>query len=85
MVDDFNNGLQRSTSYSWDVNIQYRISLMRQGSQYTCTVYGPNGATDTKSLNGNSQVVPRNTDDSVDIWAFGTSAQYGSVQIAGPP
>lgn len=85
LVDDFTNGLNQSTSYSWDVNVQYRLTLLRQGSLYTCTVFGPNGASDTKSVSGNSQVVPRNTDNSVDIWAFGASAQYGSVQIAGPP
>jgi len=79
LIDDFTNGLNQSTSYGWDVNVQYRITLMRQGSLYTCTVFGPNGTGDTKSLSGNSQVVPRNTDNSIDIWAFGTSATASSA------
>jgi len=85
LLDDFNNGVDKLTPYSWTINTQYRLIMTRQGSTYTCTVFGPNGPNDTKSLSGSSQVVPRNIDDSVDIWAFGSTAQFGSVQIVGPP
>jgi hypothetical protein len=85
VVDDINPNGDMDTSYSWAVNTQYRITLTRQGSLYTCKVFGPNGPTDTATVSRNSQVLPRNTDDSVDIWAFGSSAEFGSVQIVGPP
>lgn len=86
LIDDLSNPhLDKEIAYAWDVNIQYRITLDRQGSMYTCKVFGPNGATDTASVNGNSAVIPRNSDDSVDVWAFGTTAQFGSVEIFGMP
>lgn len=86
LVDDLNNpNLRRTTPYAWNINVQYRVTLRRQGSAYTCTVFGPGGATDTRSVNGTSNIVPRNTDDSVDIWVFGSIAQFASVQIVGPP
>ena len=85
LVDDLSNpNLEKTATYNWAFNTQYRITLARQGSLYTCTVYGPNGAADKASVNGNSTVTPRNSDDSVDIWAFGTTSQFGSVEIFGP-
>jgi hypothetical protein len=83
--DDFNNPhLSRSTSYPWTVGGQYRLTMTRHGGTYTCTVVGPNGSADTKSLSGPSVAVPRDG-YAVDIWAFGATARYGSVQIVGTP
>jgi hypothetical protein len=76
------NNLKKSTAYSWTTGVQYLISVTRHGSTYACTVTGPGGA--TAMLSGTSNLVPRDG-DTIDIWAFGVTAQYGSVEIIGKP
>jgi len=67
--------------FAWTTNTEYRITLTRHGSNYTCSSVGPNG---TQTISGTSAVVPQDG-NSVDIWAYGAIAQYGSVQIIGTP
>jgi hypothetical protein len=62
--------------------MQYLITMSRHGSTYACQVTGPGGTTAKPS--GNSNLVPRDG-NAVDIWAFGATAQYGSVEIIGRP
>jgi hypothetical protein len=76
------NNLKKSTAFSWTTGVQYLVSVTRHGSTYACTVTGPGGA--TANLSGTSNLVPRDG-NTVDIWAFGVTAQYGSVQIVGKP
>jgi hypothetical protein len=76
------NNLNKSTPYSWTTGMQYLITLTRHGSTYACTVTGPGGT--TAKLSGSSNLVPRDG-DTVDIWAFGATAQFGSVEIIGRP
>jgi hypothetical protein len=83
LTDDRNSNPLAQTAYGWATGIQYRISLERHGQAYTCSVVGP-GATQPIQLSGNSNLVPRDG-NAVDIWAYGATAQYGSVQIAGKP
>jgi hypothetical protein len=56
--------------------------MTRKGSTYTCSVVGPAGA--QQSASGNSNLVPRN-DTGLDVWAFGMTAVFNSLQIIGPP
>src|SRR5678816_1774576 len=83
LTDDRNSNPLAQTAYGWAINIQYRISLERHGQAYTCSVVGP-GATQPIQISGNSNLVPRDG-NAVDIWAYGATAQYGSVQIVGKP
>ncbi len=69
------------TPFAWTTNTEYRITLMRHGSTYACSAVGPDG---TQTVSGTSAVVPQDG-NSVDIWAYGAIAQYGSVQIIGTP
>jgi len=80
LQDDFGN-LNKMINYTWTTGAEYRILLARHGKSYTCSVVGPAGA---QSLNGDSNVVPRDG-NSVDFWAYGMTAQFGSVSIIGTP
>lgn len=82
LADDFKN-LGKSVAVTWTPGTQYLITLARHGAAYTCTVTGP-GLAQPATLSGNSNVVPRDG-NAIDIWAYGTTAQYGSVFIAGRP
>jgi Cys-rich repeat protein len=77
-----NNVLIKKQTFSWTTAIEYRLSLVRHGTTYTCSVVGPGGAPVTAT--GSSQLVPRTGAD-MDIWAFGVTAQFGSVQVIGTP
>lgn len=77
--DDFTNGLNKSTSFAWTAGTQYRLTMTRHGSTYTCSVAGLG-----QTLSGTSAVVPRDG-NAIDIWAYGAVAQYGSVQVIGTP
>jgi len=80
LVDDFTNGVNKKVAFAWSNNVEYRITMARHGSTYTCNVVGPGG---TQSTQGTSAVLPRSS-AAVDIWAFGMTAQVGSVFIVGP-
>jgi hypothetical protein len=82
LLKDNTNNLKKSTAYSWTTGMQYLITLTRHGSTYDCTVTGPGGT--SAKLSGTSNLVPRDG-DTVDIWGFGATAQYGSVEIIGKP
>jgi hypothetical protein len=83
LQDDNNtNHLGKSTGYGWATGMQYLITMSRRGSTYDCEVTGPGGT--TAKLSGTSNLVPRDG-NAVDIWAFGATAQYGSVEIIGRP
>jgi hypothetical protein len=76
------NNLNKMTSYGWAMNVVYRLTETRHGNTYTCMVVGPDGTQAT--LTGTSQVVPRDG-TTAEIWAFGATAQYSSIQIIGAP
>ena len=78
LSDDFNN-LNKSADYPWKPGDQYRMTIAKHAKTYTCIVVGPQGTT---TLMGDSNVVPRDG-NTVDVWAYGATAQYGSIQIAG--
>ena len=78
LTDDFGN-LKKRADYAWTLGTQYRVALAKHGRTYTCTVVGPQG---TITLSGDSNVVPRDG-NTVDLWAFGVVATFGSVQIIG--
>lgn len=80
LTDSFNT-LNKTVSFAWTTNTEYRITVTRHGSIYTCSVVGPAGM---QTASGTSAVVPQDG-NSVDIWAYGAIAQYGSVQIIGTP
>ena len=79
--DEFTNGLDTSIGFLWSLALDYRITFTRHGNQYTCVVVGPFG---TQTRMGTSNIVPRDG-NAVDIWAYGTVARFGSVQIVGTP
>jgi len=78
---DDDNGVSKKQTFAWTINTEYRITLVRHGTTYTCSVVGPGGAAVT--LIATSQIVPRTGAD-MEIWAFGVTAQFGSVFVAGP-
>ena len=78
LQDDNTNNQPKSAPFSWTVNSQYVLTMSRHGSTYTCALVGAG----LPSLSFTSNFVPRDG-NAVDIWAFGTTEQYGSVQIAG--
>ena len=75
-------GLNKSQSFDVQMNTEYRITLTRHGTKYTCTVTQPDGSSMTVS--GTSSRVPR-TSAMVDIGGFGATAQFGSLEVVGPP
>jgi hypothetical protein len=82
LADDFKN-LNKSAPVAWTPGTQYLITLTRHAAVYTCTVTGP-GLAQPVTISGNSNTVPRDG-NAIDIWAFGTTALYGSVFVAGRP
>jgi hypothetical protein len=76
------SNFKKSTPYSWATGMQYLVTLTRHGSTYDCTVAGPGGT--SAKLSGTSNLVPRDG-NTVDIYAFGATVQYGSVEIIGKP
>jgi hypothetical protein len=82
LTDDVHTNPLAQAGYPWATGMQYRITMSRHGSTYACSVTGPDGI--TKKLSGNSNLVPRDG-NAIDIWAFGATAQYGSVEIIGRP
>jgi hypothetical protein len=83
LVDDNNSNNPQKTAYSWVTGMPYLITMSRHGKVYSCKVNGPGSTTASLTLN-NSNLVPRDG-NAVDIWTFGTTAQYGSVEIIGRP
>jgi len=82
LLTDDNKGIINRQTFSWTTGIEYRLSVVRHGTTYMCTVVGPGGASVTAM--GTSQVVPRTGAD-MEIWAYGVTAQFGSVQVVGTP
>ena len=80
-LDDDFGALTKETPFTWTTGVEYRILLARHGRNYNCSVVGP---TSTTSQNGDSNVVPRDG-NSVDFWAYGMNAQFGSVSLLGTP
>jgi len=80
LQDDFDK-LNVVPAYTWKTGDEYRLTLTRHGKKYTCDVVGPLGS---KTASGDSDVVPRDG-NTVDLWAYGMVAQFGSVQITGTP
>lgn len=81
LVDDFNGGVDQSKPFAWGTNTEYRLTMARQGPNYSCSVTG-SGVTQTAT--GKSNAVPRST-TATDVWAFGMTAQLGSVSVVGAP
>jgi Thrombospondin type 3 repeat len=79
--DDPNNNFDKSVPFAWTNNTTYRLNLVRRGSTYTCTVVGPGNAMQTAS--GTSSIVPR-SGAAVEIYGYGITAQFSSVQVIGP-
>lgn len=82
LIDDNNSNNPKKATYSWVTGMPYLMTLSRHGTTYACKVTGPGGTNASTSINSN--LVPRNG-NTVDIWAFGTTAQFGSVEIIGRP
>ena len=80
-LENDNTTINKQT-FNWTIATEYRISLVRHGTTYTCTVVGPGGVSVTAM--GTSQLAPRTGAD-MEIWAFGVTAQFGSVQVVGTP
>jgi hypothetical protein len=78
LVDDNNNGLDNPKSFAWVNGTEYRLTMTRQGSGYSCTVQTPSGPL---TATGNSNIVPTE----VNVFAFGAMALVGSVQLIGAP
>jgi hypothetical protein len=74
------NTLGTSAPFAWVNNTTYRLSLVRRGSSYTCSVVGPIG---TQTVSLTSQIVPR-SGAAVTIEAFGVTGRFASVFVAGP-
>lgn len=73
--------LSKTANYGWVQNMDYRLTMTRQGTTYTCTVVGPDGTMGT--LTGTtSNVVPRDGTAAA-LWAFGATAVFHSVAIIG--
>jgi thrombospondin type 3 repeat protein len=79
LADD--NNPNRSSPFAWTTGTEYRLTLTRHAGNYTCTVLGPAGATQT--ITAGSSIVPQ-AGDAVEIGAFGVTAQFGSVAVIGP-
>jgi hypothetical protein len=80
ITDDLGR-LAKSAPFAWTTKAEYRFTMTRHGSTYTCTVVGPEG---TQTVSGTSTVAPV-TGDAVDLWAYGVTALVDSVQIIGAP
>jgi hypothetical protein len=77
LVDDGN--LNSVKSFAWVNGTEYRLTMTRQGTNYTCSVLTPSGlltATGTTNI-----AVPQE----VNVFAFGATALVGSVQLIGTP
>lgn len=71
--------LNKSQSFAWVNNTEYRLTVGRRGSTYTCSVASSAG---TQTISGTSTaVVPK----AADVWAYGATAQVGSVFVVGTP
>lgn len=78
LFDD--NGLNMAVAFSWMNGVEYKLRATRHGASYTCDVSG--GGTSMNATN-TSTVTPRNG-ASTDVWAFGMTAQFGSIAVIGP-
>jgi hypothetical protein len=79
LVGDGN--LDKTQGFTWATGTEYRLTMSRQGTTYTCSVVAAAGGTPV-SINGTSNaLVPH----SVDVFAYGVTVQVGSVQIIGTP
>jgi hypothetical protein len=77
--DDLATNNNKFADYAWTTGGQHRLTLTRHGNQCICVVVGPSGTT---TLMRSSNVLPGDG-NTVDLFAFGATAQYGSVQIIG--
>lgn len=75
-------GLEVDKNFDVQLNAEYRITLARHGTTYTCTFTRPDGSSMT--ISGTSSRVPRNS-AMVDVGGFGSTAQFGSLEVIGPP
>jgi hypothetical protein len=78
LFDD--NGLNMAPAFPWMNGVEYKLRLTRHGASYTCDV---SGAGTSMNATNTSTVTPRNG-AATDLWAFGMTAQFGSVAVIGP-
>lgn len=78
-VFDNQNPQQKSAAFPWVFGNDYRVTLVRRGSNYTCSVVGPEGM---QTLTATSSLVPTND---AELSAFGMAGQFTSVLVVGPP
>jgi hypothetical protein len=79
LVDDDN--LDQSMPLPWAPGTEYRLTMTRTGTSYTCSAVSKDGKT-TVTVTGTSAIV---VPTAVDLWAYGVTAQLGSVQVIGAP
>lgn len=75
-----NNGLNMQLPFAWMNGVEYKLRLTRHGASYTCDVSGGGASMNTTN---SSAVVPRNG-ASTNVFAFGMTAELGSVAVIGP-
>lgn len=73
--------LNRSQAFPWVNGTEYRLTVGRNGSTYTCSVVSSGGAQPISVSGPSTVVVPK----AVDVWAYGVTAQLGSVFVVGTP
>jgi hypothetical protein len=81
LEDSTQGGLSKIRALAWIVGVPYSLALTRHGQTYTCSLRGADG-TLLGSLSGTSNVAPTTTDN-LSIWAFGMTARFSSVVVAG--
>jgi hypothetical protein len=78
---DTSNG--QTQTYGWAMNLGYRLTLSRHGTAYKCVASTLDGKT-TMTATTTSATVPRNG-AALEIWAYGATVQYDSVEVVGAP
>lgn len=74
------SNFEKTQTFPWVNGTQYRLTMTRQGSNYTCSVVTAGGTPLTVS--GSTNLV---APTAVDVFAFGLTAQLGSIQLIGTP
>ena len=75
------SGQREAETFAWKTGSEYRLTFVRQGRIYTCTLVGP-GTEGSRTVMITSNVVPVSE---ADISVFGATVQLRSVLILGPP